>query len=172
MKKRSREEEIFDSLGDPSPEEQAERVADLTDEEVDAELKAQGFDLEKVHARAEALVEKMHAPKKQRSKYLIFGGGFASGGIAIAAAFSVYLASITAVVATAGAPNGHRHFVDQAEEIRAEAFEACGRGEWQKCLDGMDKAKEMDPHTDYYDEEIKGARRRATEALAAAKDGG
>jgi hypothetical protein len=54
---------------------------------------------------------------------------------------------------------------DQAKEIRRLALQDCERGEAQKCLDGLDRAKNLDPDGDKAPE-IGAARKKAQELLA------
>lgn len=53
---------------------------------------------------------------------------------------------------------------ERAFEMRREALDACKRSEFQPCLDGLDRAKEIDPNGDGSDE-VKQARERAAKAL-------
>jgi len=54
--------------------------------------------------------------------------------------------------------------VQEAERMRAEAFEHCASDEWQPCLDDLDAAKALDPEGDEA-AEVQRARERAAGAL-------
>jgi DNA-directed RNA polymerase specialized sigma24 family protein len=54
--------------------------------------------------------------------------------------------------------------VDRARVLRADALRACDRGEWRTCLDGLDRAKALDPDGDQRPE-VGAARTRAEERL-------
>jgi len=54
--------------------------------------------------------------------------------------------------------------LDRAKFMRAEALERCGMGEYQRCLEGLDQAKALDPVGDAAPE-VKSAREAASRAL-------
>lgn len=51
-----------------------------------------------------------------------------------------------------------------ADRLRKDALDACGRSEWQKCVDGLDDAKRLDPAGDTRPDVVK-AREDAKNAL-------
>ena len=57
--------------------------------------------------------------------------------------------------------------LDRARSLRAEALDACDRGAWRPCLDGLDKAKGLDPQGDRVPA-VGAARQQAEDALRAA----
>lgn len=54
--------------------------------------------------------------------------------------------------------------LDRARSLRAEALEACDREAFRECLDGLDRAKALDPTGDA-DPAVRAARERAAAAL-------
>lgn len=54
--------------------------------------------------------------------------------------------------------------LDRAKLMRAEALERCGMGEFERCLEGLDQAKALDPAGDLAPE-VKSAREAAARAL-------
>jgi RNA polymerase sigma factor (sigma-70 family) len=54
--------------------------------------------------------------------------------------------------------------LDRARALRAEALEACDKGAWQRCLDGLDEAAGLDPAGDR-EAAVQDARERAARAL-------
>ncbi len=54
--------------------------------------------------------------------------------------------------------------VAEGREARKKALEACSKGEHQRCLDGLDRAKELDPAGDAAPD-VQGARESAKKAL-------
>jgi hypothetical protein len=59
-----------------------------------------------------------------------------------------------------------------ADGAREQALRAYVRGDWQQCLDDLDKAKELDPRGEEDDPTIQMARANAKRLLAMTKDGG
>jgi len=59
-----------------------------------------------------------------------------------------------------------------ADGAREQALRAYVRGDWQQCLDDLDKAKELDPRGEDNDPTIQTARANAKRLLAMMKDGG
>ena len=56
--------------------------------------------------------------------------------------------------------------LDRARALRAEAIDACDRGEWRLCLDGLDRARGLDPEGDRAPA-VGAARAKAEEAIRA-----
>lgn len=54
--------------------------------------------------------------------------------------------------------------IEEAQRMRAEAFERCESEQWQECLDGLDAAKDLDPTGDDASD-VQQARERAAGAL-------
>lgn len=57
--------------------------------------------------------------------------------------------------------------LDRARALRADAMEACERAAWRACLDGLDRARGLDPEGDLAPA-VGAARAKAEEALRAA----
>src|SRR5689334_21878525 len=54
--------------------------------------------------------------------------------------------------------------LEEARALRDKALENCAKSEWQPCLDGLDKAKALDPDGDR-DPAVGEARKKAEDAL-------
>jgi DNA-directed RNA polymerase specialized sigma24 family protein len=64
-------------------------------------------------------------------------------------------------------PAPERSPVDQAYEIRREALGACDKNEWPRCIEGLDRARSLDPLGDQA-EPVQRAREAADRALGRA----
>jgi hypothetical protein len=124
-----------------------QEVDAMTDEQIAQSLEAEGYTQAKIDAAFskqqkmldELLADEKHQRRRDAMSYV--------AGVATAAAVAV-------VVHTATTPSGPtvptgttatRPPPSAAEELRTEAFEACGRGHFEECVRKLDDAKKLDP---------------------------
>jgi hypothetical protein len=132
--------ELWAALDEATMDAEMERVLGLTPEERRRELREAGFDLEKVHAQADALGRTGRRPKRMRPAIAIPAAVALAAGVALA----VNLASSPAPVA-------HPRIEPPstpAGALRQEAREACDARGWQACLDKLNEARAIDPGGD------------------------
>lgn len=145
MSKRSASD-LWAALEDQALDDEMEAVPAMTPEERRRELREAGFDLEKVHADADALFAEparpaavVVLPRKRR--------------LGVALLVAAALAAGVAVVVHSSTPDLVGHGRDDAPGLRAaglrrEARDACGARSWQTCLDKLNQARALDPDGD------------------------
>ena len=152
------------------------RVLELSPEDRRRELEAAGVDIKEVHASADAMydsIQRAHRQQKRSKAKWASAGAFAAllaaalPAGALLATGAVTVALGPKLVTTADAPPK----LPTPDELRADAFAECGKEHWERCLDLFKLAETDDPAGANTDDE-RAARRRATNALAARKDGG
>jgi len=157
-KKKRTPEEAWKALEKIAVQDEAERVAELSDAELDAELRAEGFDPPRVRARGAAIADelmrrgartrqKVNPPRRRRTSWTValVAAALAAAGIAGAAILSL----------------PHRRAPtteDRAAQLRREAAEACAEALWGRCEDKLDEARALDPAGD--SDPVVGALRR------------
>jgi hypothetical protein len=143
-----------------------QEVDAMTDEQIAQSLEADGYTqatIDAAFAKQQKMLDDMLADeKRQRRRDAITY----TAGLATAAAVAL-------VVRTATTPPGPtiptgstaaRPPLSEVEELRAQAFEACGRGHWDECLRKLDDAKKLDPRGDAVPD-VERARETASKAL-------
>lgn len=130
--------ELWAALDEATMDAEMERVLALSPEERRQELREAGFDLEKVHARADALVWTGRRRKRMRPAIAIPAAVSLAAGVALV----VQLASPPPVAHPRIEPSTPAH------ALRQEAREACDARSWQACLDRLNEARAIDPGGD------------------------
>lgn len=160
---------------------EARELEEMTDEEVDRELRASGIDPDRLAREGNALAERLlreltaapaNAPARDRDHdpdpvqaqpaVLPFPSRPRPRWPLLLLAAALALAAITTGAAIAlrdrhpptrllpGPTSTRREPPPEevARRLRDDAEEACGRSEWQACLDGLDRARGLDPAGD------------------------
>jgi hypothetical protein len=142
-----------------------DRIAALSDEELDAELRAGGVDPQdaarvgqallddaasadgrvvKLPAGAAGAVEaRARAPRAGRRPIWVW-----AGGLSAAAALALVIATMARRDdGVTGAPPspGTADARERAAALRRQAFDACNEGRWARCEEQLDDAKAFDP---------------------------
>ena len=163
--------EVWEAIDDASFRAEVDRVAGMSDEELEAELLKDGFDPAELAGhekarpeRAGPLKAKIGAPTPiRRTRWTVLLAAamivlvaLAGGGVAIVA--SNWERGDTR---DTHPPPPKTH----AEALRAQGLDACDRDEWKLCLQRLDEAKELDPKGDSA-KRVQDARTAAEQALA------
>ena len=132
----------------------------MTPEQRRAELEAAGFDMKEVHAKADAFAEELkktapetpeatteqtpapraatpRATAKPRRRPM---AAIVAAGVTVAAAGGAVVAYVGGGGVGSPAPD--------AQEVRREGLDACRDRSWQRCLEKLDRARELDPDGD------------------------
>jgi hypothetical protein len=163
MTKRT-DSELWDALEEDAIDDEMEAVLAKTPEERRRDLREAGFDLEKVHAQADALVAEPARPAKVvvlrpwRKRVAIA----LSTAAALAAGIGVMVQMSTPVIVGHGRPDDPPV---RAEALRRDARDACGARRWPICLDRLNQARALDPAGDEAPE-IQALRRSAGDPAA------
>jgi hypothetical protein len=164
-------EEVLRAIEDSELDEESDRIAKMTPEEIRRDLQDAGFDLAEVHAKADALHERMQRgsiearvkeletegrkrslrPGKRRRPIVLWVAAAATvavggGGVIYAVVRGTPQAPSTPPeVPTTTAPP-----VDlvAAAELRRKGYAACDAQLWRECLARLDEAKRVDPAGD------------------------
>jgi hypothetical protein len=140
--------ELWDALEEEAVDDEMEAVLAKTPEERRRDLREAAFDLEKVHAQADALVAEPTRPAK------VVALRPWRKRLAIALPTAAALAAGIALVMNLSGPEvvGHGRPDDppavHAEALRREARDACGARSWPVCLDRLNQARALDPSGD------------------------
>jgi hypothetical protein len=151
MSKRS-PEDVLEDIEDSAIDDELDRVLSMSPEERRRELEEAGYDMVELHAKADALYEKIQhasdpaevpvpapvpaptpiaAARPRRTHWI--------AGLALAAALAaLYAMSAVSLV-------GKGRTSKSAPELRHDAAEACGRAQWRECLTDLDNADRLDP---------------------------
>jgi hypothetical protein len=139
-------------------EDNAERVAKLSDDELDRELASKGVDPKALRARGAALAERLRAsgreppakPSEQAPRRelrgwaaLLAAASFAAGAVTVGIPAVVIPLARPDLAPRASPPP--TSLQDQAASLRRFASDACGRQRWGDCLKALDAAKLIDP---------------------------
>jgi len=157
--------ELWDALEEDAIDDEMEAVLAKTPEERRRDLREAGFDLEKVHAQADALVAEPTRPAKVvvlhpwRKRVAIA----LSTAAALAAAIGVIAQMSTPAIVGHGRPDDPPAV--RAEALRQDARAACGARRWPVCLDRLNEARALDPAGDEAPE-IQALRRSAGDPAA------
>lgn len=152
--------ELWDTLEEEALDDEMEAVLAMTPEERRKELQEAGFDLEKVHARTDALIMEPAPPAKvvalrpSRKRLAIA----LSTVTALAAGIGLIVQMSTPELAFRAPPDDPPAV--RAEALRRGARDACGAANWQLCLDRLNRARSLDPAGDQAPE-IQSLRRNA-----------
>jgi hypothetical protein len=160
--------ELWDALDEATLAAELESELALTPEERRQELIKEGYDIDKVHAQADAFFASLPAkaaagpqaeavpaprPKRMRAAVIV------SASLALAAG-----AALVIKAAQPPPPVGARPPLDpqvvRAEALRREARDACDAHVWKTCVDKLDEARALDPEGDG-DPEVQALRRGA-----------
>jgi hypothetical protein len=140
--------ELWDALEEDAIDDEMEAVLAKTPEERRRDLREAGFDLEKVHAQADALVAEPTRPAKVvvlhpwRKRVAIA----LSTAAALAAAIGVIAQMSTPAIVGHGRPDDPPAV--RAEALRRDARDACGARRWPTCLERLNQARALDPAGD------------------------
>jgi hypothetical protein len=169
-------EEVLKAIEEPDPDEEMERVMAMTPEQRRADLEAAGVDMKELHAKADAMHERLVQAAAEAK-----AGGTAEEPrlrslppkpprrsiVNLAAAASLVAVAGGAIYAVATRPPGPdvaSPSRETAADLRKRAFDACSREQWTECLAGLDEAKGLDPSGDDAPA-VQAARRRAGQAV-------
>jgi hypothetical protein len=184
-------EDVLKAIEEPDPEEEMERVLAMTPEQRRAELEAAGVDIAELHAKADALHERLVQGAAAVPEAAVAAPATATKPATTTGTAEpvrtrslppkpvrrsyVSLAAAAAVVAVAGGvaytmatqpPVPLAPERQTASELRQRAFDACSREQWKECLAGLDEAKKLDPAGDE-GAAVQAARRRAQQGAGA-----
>jgi hypothetical protein len=182
-------EELFELLEEQAADDEAERILALSNEELDAELRAEGFDPAAVRRKGAEIGERaMRAGGATQG--LTEGPGWVSAQpppstassaglrwawLASAALVAVFVGAVPVVVARLAKPHELAMRMDASpsatssaaqspQEVRERGLAACDQHRWQECLDGLGAARGLDPAGDK-DARVQAAWRAALEAI-------
>jgi|SRR5579859_5219113 len=147
MTKRS-PSEVWAALEESALDDEMDAVLAMTPEERRRELREAGFDLEKVHARADALGTEptrpdpvvVLRPKRRRLAVVV-------AGVALAAGIALVVDRALAPAPVA-AHHSEEAPAERARALRQEAREACAARSWARCKDELNEARDLDPDGD------------------------
>lgn len=182
-------EELFDLLEEQAADAEAKRILALSDEELDAELRAEGFDPAAVRRKGAEIGERaMRAGgatqgltegpgwvSAQPPPSTVSSGGLRWAWLAPAALVAVFVAALAGVVSQLAKPHELAMGVDASpsatgsaaqasQQVRERGLAACDQRRWQECLDGLGAARDLDPAGDK-DARVQAAWRAALEAI-------
>ena len=192
MSRKRTPEEILASIEEPSLDEEMDRVLAMTPEQRRAELEAAGFDLNELHAEADAWHEKMkQAGVEERKKDLVTEArakslrpvsrrrpvvvGLLAAALGAAAVGGAAFAYVHWREAPPPAPSPPPPTVPEpppsslpiavrATTLRRQGLDACAGHMWQRCVEDLDQARELDPAGDA-DDAVQSARQEAAKWL-------
>jgi hypothetical protein len=152
-------------------DEAVEKLASMSDADLEKELAGAGFDVAEEKEAAQAFRQKLEQSAAARRAELAAKtaptpprkapmrrrpwAGVAAGAAAAAGAIGIYAASVGPVV-TGGEPD--------VATLRRDGLAACAAHDWLPCLDKLDRARKVDPEGDLA-ADVQQARRAADEAL-------
>ncbi len=157
--KRPTKEALLDALEEADAAEEAERIRLLSDDALDRELAAEGFDPAAERARGRALGAparrlQLRPPSVPRWVPLL-AAVFALGALALAIGPGLSHSD------RVSSPPPHE---PSPADLRHRAFEACDAERWAECLANLDAAWAQDRAGDE-DPRVQSARRRAAAAM-------
>ncbi|HEV3191804.1 MAG TPA: hypothetical protein VGY54_14940 [Polyangiaceae bacterium] len=162
--------EAWDALEKMALHDEAERVASLSEAELDRELQEKGFDPKAVRERGAALAEKLRAasaappvPQAPMRRTLPARARWAALAAAAMAAVGTAVAIPTAVTVVGKSAAQH------ASELRRDALGACQKARWLECQQGLDAARNLDPASEDLPE-VKAAREKIAAELRLPKE--
>ena len=168
--------ELWNALDEATLDAELEAVLAMTPEERREELVKAGYDLDKVHADADAFFASLppatgpapvatavavaapvptaapaQRPKRTRMVVTVFGA------LALAAVLALVIKAAQPPPPVGASPGAH------AAALRREARAACEAHVWKTCLDKLDEARGLDPDGDQ-DPDVQRLRQSAAEA--------
>jgi hypothetical protein len=123
-----------------------QEVDAMTDEQIAKDLEAAGHTQAKIDAAfapQQKMLDELLADERAQKRQQVLSY---AGGLATAAAVALVVRSSTPsspAVPTASPPATASP--SRANDLRKEAFEACGRGHWADCTRLLDEAMKLDP---------------------------
>src|ERR1700722_11050632 len=187
-------EEILKAIEEPSLDDEIERVMAMTPDERRAELEAAGFDMNELHAEAdafgaqmkqdvvedrkrevlaEARARSLRPPRSRQRMVLLLAA--AIGTVAVAGGVLA-----TGVGSPSPGPGSSRPetpaspapsparlplpVAARAREFRRRGLAECAKTAWQECLDDLNRARDLEPGGED-DPEVLKARNAAEDAL-------
>jgi hypothetical protein len=182
MTKRS-PKDVLEDVEHSEMDDEIDRVLSLSEDELHRELEGAGFDVGELHAKADALHEKLTrgAPPGEAPPTQAPPAAPAAPAPARIDEARARRARLLAGLALAASVVGVYTFVrsrDQgvtktpmqhAAELRRAAVDACDHARWRECLKDLDNADDLDP-PGAGELRSKELRERAKKALAAAPD--
>ncbi|MDP9000393.1 MAG: hypothetical protein M3O46_09805 [Myxococcota bacterium] len=173
-------EKLLDAIEEADAADEAERILALSDEALDQELAAEGFDPKAVRRRGQDLAKQaMRASKEEapageapwatvvpvaprrpiaRRWVMLLAAALVGGGGLVVVGLLKLHPPVVNDVETAPTPNL------SPQNLRLRAFDACDHQQWQVCIDLLSAARDMDPAGDA-DEHVQAARGAALGAL-------
>lgn len=163
------EEQVLRTIFEQVSLDEINREVDaMSDEQIAKELEAEGYTqakIDKAFEKQQKMLDELLAEeKRERRKQAIT---YVSG-VATAAAVALVVRAATPTTtptvptsATGGAATGGAATGGAAtgvEELRKDAFEACGRGHFAECERKLDEAKKLDPQGESHPD-VQNARR-------------
>jgi len=139
-----------------------QEVDAMSDEQIAKELEAEGWKqakIDKAFEKQQKMLDELLAEeKRERRKQAVI---YASG-LATAAAVALVVRSTTTTTPTVPTATTASHPPpSRAEELRNEAFDACGRGHFADCEHKLDEAMKLEPDGEN-DPDVQNARRLIT----------
>jgi hypothetical protein len=181
-------EELFELLEEQAADDEAERILALSNEELDAELRVEGFDPAAVRRKGREIGERALAAGGAREgrtegvgwvpaqppPSTASSAGLRWAWLAPAAVVAVFVGAVPLVVARwnklheppvgmGAAPIATGSSAESPQRVRERGLAACDRQRWQECLDGLGAARDRDPAGDK-DARVQAAWRAALEA--------
>jgi hypothetical protein len=165
----------WDAVEKMALEEEAERVAALGDEELDAELRREGLDPKAVRVRGEALAARLKAKApapvvplpvaaSARRRWVVL---LAAAAIAIVP-LAIFVPMVVLPIVRGGDIGPDRDASPSPQQraawMRRDALRACAELRWTECERGLDEAKPLDPAGENR-QDVREARQSIDEAL-------
>ncbi len=141
--------EVWAALEEGAQEAEMEAVLAMSPEERRRELREAGFDLEKVHAQADALGAAPAPPEpaaRVRPRRLRLAVVIPLAAALAAAVALVVKSALPPAPVAEGRPDSPSEL--RAAALRREARQACDARSWPTCLDKLNEARALDPSGD------------------------
>jgi hypothetical protein len=139
--------EVWEGIDDTSFRAEVDRIIEMSDDEVEAELIKDGFDPAKLRAGGQSTKQGQGAPEKQATerkpapvRRLSFVARTAPWLIAATLITLLGSVGVTSLVGR-GQPDSR---AQRAATLRNDAKEACAKAQWRTCLDRLDEADDLD----------------------------
>jgi hypothetical protein len=172
MAKRT-DRQVWAALEEDALDAEMDAVLAMTPEERRRELKAAGFDLDKVHAQADAIgaelapqaaakpmqPARMTIMRPKRRRMVII--------VPVVIALAAGIAVVVSPYVTDQGVSAHRPDdtpIERARALREQARDDCDARRWEACLQKLDDARALDPQGDGA-EDVQSTRRTAGDAL-------
>ena len=139
-------EEILRSIEETSIDDEMDRALSMTDEERRAELRAAGYDLDELHAQADALHKRIvdgRRPRRTTTVRVLTLLAATLGVLGVVVGVMPQVRDFLHPVNVAG-----RRKPTPADAMREKAFLACDAQRYNECLRLLDEARAMDPNGD------------------------